>query len=73
MDDAIIAEENIRSPTSTTDLLCSPRTYIDYDYKNPNISTVYGRTWAGETEFPLDMIGILNNGIVQMQSLTEDS
>ena len=72
MEDANISEDYVRTPTSTTDLLCSPRTYIDYDYKNRNINVVYGRTFSGYSELPLDMIGILNNGVVQMQSLTED-
>ena len=72
MDDAIIDEPYIRNPTTTTDLLCTNRKYIDYDYKNPNIDTIYGRTFSGWTRLPLDMIGVLNNGVVQMQALTDE-
>ena len=72
MGDGKITEKNVSSIDTTTDLLCTPGKYTNWDYKNHNIMTTWNNVWGGLTDIPREIFGVGLNGILLFQALTDE-
>ena len=72
-EDGRITDKMVTDPTGTTDLLCSPGKYLEYDYKNPKIDFTMSYTFSEDgapTNVPKEAFGIALNGVLLTQALT---
>lgn len=80
LDQGKIKNTNVVDLPTTTDLLCSPGKYLDYEYKIDSLYTVIGNAWGptvDETDYnmsnlPKEVVGFALNGTLLAQTLTAD-
>lgn len=65
--DGRITDKMVEDLDGTSDLLCSPGKYLEFDYKNPKIDFTMNFAWSeneAPTNLPKEAFGIGLNGIL---------